>query len=68
MLREITDKPLAVGFGLSRPEDVREVAELADGFIVGSALIDAYAGASGGKAAERVSAFVAPLVAATRGA
>jgi tryptophan synthase alpha chain len=68
MLREVTDKPLAVGFGLSHPKEVREIAALADGVVVGSALIDAYAGASGGEAAERVSEFVAPLIAATRGA
>ena len=64
-LREVTKKPLAVGFGLSRPEDVRSVA-LADGVIVGSALIDRYAGTSGAAAVERVRGLAAPLIAATR--
>jgi len=31
--------PIAVGFGLSRPEQVRAVRGFADGFIVGSALV-----------------------------
>jgi tryptophan synthase alpha chain len=66
MLREVTSKPLAVGFGLSRAAEVREVARLADGVVVGSALVDAYAGASGADAARRVSEFVTPLIAATR--
>lgn len=65
MLRELTTKPLAVGFGLSRPDDVRAVASFADGVIVGSALIDAYRGATGVEAAQSVGAFVEPLIAAT---
>jgi tryptophan synthase alpha chain len=65
VLRELTEKPLAVGFGLSRPEEVREIAALADGVVVGSALIDAYAGLRGEEAAERVRDFVRPLIAAS---
>jgi tryptophan synthase alpha chain len=33
--------PIAVGFGISTPEQARVVAEVADGVVVGSALIDA---------------------------
>ena len=40
-LRERTRVPLAVGFGISTPEQAAQVAPLADGVIVGSALIDA---------------------------
>lgn len=63
-LRELTEKPLAVGFGVGLPEHVREVAPVADGIIVGSALIDAYAEKAGDEAAQCVSRFIAPLIAA----
>ncbi len=39
-VREHTDQPLAVGFGISSPEAVNQVGTMADGAIVGSALID----------------------------
>src|SRR5262245_50903699 len=38
-LRQMTDLPLCVGFGVSKPEHVRELKEIADGVIVGSALV-----------------------------
>jgi tryptophan synthase alpha chain len=38
-LRGLTDVPIVVGFGISGPEQVRAVAEVADGVIVGSALV-----------------------------
>jgi len=40
MLRTVTDKPLAVGFGISSPSQVKETGALSDGVIVGSALVD----------------------------
>jgi tryptophan synthase alpha chain len=40
-LRERTSVPVAVGFGISTPAQAAEVARVADGVIVGSALIDA---------------------------
>jgi tryptophan synthase alpha chain len=40
-VRRATDKPLAVGFGISTPEQAAQVAQVADGVIVGSALIKA---------------------------
>lgn len=66
MLREVTDKPLAVGFGLRSGDDVRQIATLTDGVVVGSALIDAYGGTRGDEAARRVIDFVRPLISATK--
>jgi tryptophan synthase alpha chain len=40
-VRAETDRPLVMGFGISTPDHVRMVAELTDGFIVGSALVRA---------------------------
>ena len=39
MVRETTEVPCAVGFGISTPEQARKMAELSDGAIVGSAIV-----------------------------
>jgi tryptophan synthase alpha chain len=39
-LRRLTQKPVALGFGVSTPATIRELIPLTDGVIVGSALID----------------------------
>jgi tryptophan synthase alpha chain len=38
-LRALTDVPVALGFGLSTPDQVRDAAAVADGVVVGSALV-----------------------------
>jgi tryptophan synthase alpha chain len=38
-MRTQTDLPICVGFGISSPEQVRQLAQVADGLIVGSALV-----------------------------
>ncbi len=38
-IREVTDVPVAVGFGISTPDQAREMAALSDGAIVGSAIV-----------------------------
>lgn len=38
-IRAETETPVCVGFGISRPAQAREVAKIADGVIVGSALV-----------------------------
>ncbi len=40
-VRALTSLPLALGFGISTPQQVAEVGSLVDGVIIGSALIDA---------------------------
>lgn len=66
MLRGVTEMPLAVGFGVSNVAHVRDVAAHADGIIVGSALIDAYAHCPPSEAARAVSDFVTPLILAAQ--
>jgi tryptophan synthase alpha chain len=39
-VRKYTDLPLVVGFGISKPEQVEQVASIADGAVVGSALVN----------------------------
>ena len=39
VVRENTDIPCAIGFGISTPEQAREMAAISDGAIVGSAII-----------------------------
>lgn len=39
-IKRQTDKPIAIGFGVSNPEQAKEVAKLADGVIVGSAIVN----------------------------
>lgn len=70
-IRAVTDKNLAVGFGISTPEHVAQVAALADGVVVGSAILNAIdaAGGDGASTAERagkVQAFVAGLKAGAK--
>ncbi|PIE42599.1 MAG: tryptophan synthase subunit alpha [Gammaproteobacteria bacterium] len=42
-IRKITDLPIAVGFGIKDPETAGQVAALADGVVVGSALVNVVA-------------------------
>jgi len=60
-LRAQGGAPLAIGFGISTREHVHEACRIADGAIVGSALIDAYVGYSGAEAVERARAFICEL-------
>ncbi len=39
-LRKHTNKPIGVGFGVSTPEQASQVVQIADGVIVGSAIVD----------------------------
>ena len=43
--RRVSDLPVALGFGISKPEHVREVGQWADAAVVGSALVSVIADA-----------------------
>ncbi|HEU5438627.1 MAG TPA: tryptophan synthase subunit alpha [Ktedonobacterales bacterium] len=64
-VRAQSDLPLAVGFGVSRPDHVTEIGRIADGAVVASALLNAVDAAP---PAERVPAAVAFLRALQSGA
>ena len=38
-IRKITKLPVAVGFGISKPQQAREIARFADGIVIGSAVV-----------------------------
>ena len=59
-IRKHTDLPVAVGFGISTPQQARAVAAQADACIVGSAIVNQIA------LHHDVAAFVAPLVKAVK--
>jgi tryptophan synthase alpha chain len=59
-------KPYVVGFGVSRPEQVRALAGLADGVVVGSALIRALAAGPRSGARRRAAELVRRLKRGTR--
>jgi tryptophan synthase alpha chain len=66
-VRASTLKPIAVGVGVSTPEHVRLVAELADGVVVGSAILKLIEDLEDrADRLEHVGDFVAVLKAATR--
>jgi tryptophan synthase alpha chain len=68
-LKTKTDVPILVGFGISGPEQVKAVAAVADGVIVGSALVRRISEAAGRPMPEMladVAASTADLAAACR--
>jgi tryptophan synthase alpha chain len=38
-IRTVTNTPIAVGFGISTPDQARDIASVADGVIIGSAIV-----------------------------
>ncbi len=63
-IRSVTELPIAVGFGISTAEQVRQVVSVADAAIVGSALVRrlaAHRDESPAKIGEHVASFVREL-------
>ncbi len=66
-VRKLSRLPVAVGFGISNPSQVAEVAALADGVVVGSAIVDRIARHGPGEGlADAIQRFVTPLAEACR--
>jgi tryptophan synthase alpha chain len=63
-VRAISPVPVAVGFGVSRPSHARTLAQIADGVIVASALVDALG--PDGRDIEPMAALVRALAEATK--
>ncbi|MGC6467308.1 MAG: tryptophan synthase subunit alpha [Akkermansiaceae bacterium] len=68
-IRELTDTPICVGFGITTPEQAATVASLADGVIVGSAIVrKVQEHADAENVASLLKEFVTPLIEATHSA
>ena len=73
-IKRHTQLPVCVGFGIRTPQAAHDIAQLADGAVVGSALVDALRGsldAEGGATARTIAAvvdLVALLAQGVRGA
>ncbi len=70
-IKQSTDLPVAVGFGVRTPEQAAEIAKVADGVVVGSAFVDLvgeFGKDAPAKLQELTSAMVGAMKAATEGA
>lgn len=63
MIKEVTDVPAAIGFGISTPEQAAKMSQVADGVIVGSAMVKICA-AEGKNSPEKLAEYVKSMVAA----
>jgi tryptophan synthase alpha chain len=66
-IKSLTKKPVAVGFGISNPQQARTVALVADAVVVGSAIVQKIEqSGSSNKMVDEVSRFTGELVAAVK--
>ena len=67
LAKKLTRKPICVGFGISTPAQAKMVARMADGVIVGSAIVNAIARQKNSRnLVEHVSSFVRRLTSSLR--
>ncbi|MBT4341413.1 MAG: tryptophan synthase subunit alpha, partial [Chloroflexi bacterium] len=64
-VRNFTDLPIAIGFGISNADHVAEVAKISDGAVIGSQVINTLADGDPEGAAGRVGAYIKSLVPGT---
>ena len=67
-LKASTSLPVAVGFGVKTAEQAAGIARVADGVVVGSAIVETIASAPRAEASEKTHAFVAALARGVRSA
>lgn len=69
MIKSITKKPVAVGFGISAPRQARDIVRIADGAIIGSAIVKEIADNAGNNKnmLSKVSSFSKSLAKAIHG-
>lgn len=69
MIKSITKKPVAVGFGISAPRQTRDIVRIADGAIVGSAIVKMVADNAGNNKnmLSKISSFSKSLAKAIHG-
>lgn len=69
MIKSITKKPVAVGFGISTPRQARDIARIADGVIIGSAIVKEIADNAGNNKnmLSKISSFSKSLAKAIHG-
>ena len=65
LVREVTDTPVAIGFGISTPEQAEKMAAISDGVIVGSAIVR-IVGQYGRRAAPHAAEYVRQMKEAVR--
>ena len=66
-IKQHTDTPVCVGFGINTPEQASAVASASDGIVVGSAIVNQVAqNATDPKLAQIITDFVAPLIQASK--
>jgi len=66
-VRALVKCPLAVGFGISTPEQVQGLAPYVDGVVVGSAIVQRVAKLKGAELIKEVGDFIAAMKAPLRG-
>lgn len=66
LVREVSDIPCAIGFGISTPEQAKQMAHCADGVIIGSAIVKIIA-EHGVNSIEPVAAYVSQIKKAIMG-
>ncbi len=66
-IKQYTDTPVCIGFGINTPEQAKMVGELADGVVVGSCIVNQVAeNADCTDVAAKVATFTTPLIKAAK--